>query len=64
MRPLTFYQLVLVSFVCFFLFVDSKHIKRKTQDIKVILFGSKKKKTEKIGLEPITFGFGNHCSTN
>ena len=63
MRNISLSQFLVVGFVCFLLFGDYGVIKKKVNKFigKLIRLY---KKTRKKGLEPLTFGFGNHCSTN
>ena len=52
--------LILLAFGDFSKLTKSlKHFLNKHQFI-----NTEKKKTGKKGVEPLTFGFGNHCSTN
>ncbi len=58
-------QLIIFVLFCVLVFGD---VPKMISNLKVFLkkrkFISIKKKTGKKGLEPLTFGFGNHCSTN
>jgi hypothetical protein len=64
MRNVGFGQLVVLLLLCFLLFGDFTRIKEKVLEVSHTFKIAYLKMTGKKGVEPLTFGFGNHCSTS
>ena len=58
-------QIIIIILLTFLIFGDVSKIKRKIKNYtkKKIKMYKTSKSTGKKGFEPMTFGFGNHCST-
>ena len=64
MRNTSLGQIIILIILGFFLFSDFSKIKNYLKIINKNYNTFINKKTGKKGVEPLTFGFGNQCSTN
>jgi hypothetical protein len=64
MRNIKFKQILILILIIFFFFGDFSNLKKTIKIFLKKLIILLIKKTGKKGLEPLSFGFGNRCSTN
>lgn len=61
---ISFAQILILLTLAFLFFGDISSLKKKSERNKEKIKKIKIEITEEKGLEPLTFGFGNHYSTN